>query len=159
MHPAICQGVPDRHLRQSESAHVCQEIHGQQVTKRKFPSRAAAVLAHCFFASRIGERRGQPMAARVADRLCQAHEPVMVCASILNVRVCAAAPISDVKAAPLSTALTVKVTWRSLLGVGVWLFGFGRQRNFDQSANCLGPSGWNVCACNPRIEICEESRL
>jgi hypothetical protein len=80
------------------------------------------------------------MAARVADRLCQAHEPVMVCASILNVRVCAAAPISDVKAAPLSTALTVKVTWRSSLGVGVWLFGFGRQRNLDQSANCLGPA-------------------
>jgi hypothetical protein len=78
MHPAICQGVPDRHLRQSESAHVCQEIHGQQVTKRKFPSRAAAVLAHYFFASRIGEQRGQPMAARVADRPCQAHKSVMV---------------------------------------------------------------------------------
>jgi hypothetical protein len=41
---------------------VRQEIHAQQVTKRKFPSRAAAALAHYFFASRIGEQRGQRMA-------------------------------------------------------------------------------------------------
>jgi hypothetical protein len=44
----------------------------RQVTKRKFPSRAAAALAHYFFASRIGRQRGQRMAARVADRLRQA---------------------------------------------------------------------------------------
>jgi hypothetical protein len=78
MHPAIYQGAPARHVRQSESAHVCQEIHGQQVTKRKFPSPAAAVLAHYFFASRIGQQRGQPMAAGVADRLCQARKSVTV---------------------------------------------------------------------------------
>jgi hypothetical protein len=36
------------------------------------------VLARYFFSLRIGEQRGQRMAARVADRLCQARESVMV---------------------------------------------------------------------------------
>jgi hypothetical protein len=35
------------------------------------PQPRGAALAHYFFASRIGEQRGQRMAARVADRLCR----------------------------------------------------------------------------------------
>jgi hypothetical protein len=56
---------------------------GNKSTKRKFTSRARLCLRTIASLHVPGEPRGQRMAARVADRLYQTHEPVMV-SSILS---------------------------------------------------------------------------